>query len=142
MKILKIKERDIGEIAGVYGEVYSEKPYNEKWDKNTLLKKIKDMLWMKGYIAVVNRKIVGFIFFYGYNWCEGKKGYIEELGVLKEFRNKDIAKKLMIKAEQELKRDGVKEIQLNVRTDSKAIKIYYKWGYRKTNIIKLKKRLK
>lgn len=142
MKIVKIKEKDIGELAEVYGKVYSEKPYNEKWNKNTLFKKIKDMLWMRGYVAVVNRKIVGFIFFYEYNWSKGKKGYIEELGVLKEFRDKGIAKKLMAKAEQELRRDGIKEIYLDARTDSKAIKIYYKWGYKKANIIKLKKKLK
>ena len=142
MKLRTITGNDVSELAKVYGEVYSEKPYSEKWNKEALERKIKGMLWMRSYVAIENEKIVGFIFFYEYDWSIGKKGYIDELGVLKEFRGRGISSSLMNHAEKDLKKDGAKEVSLNVYTNAKAYKIYKKRGYRKTLIVMLKKKLK
>jgi len=142
MKIRKAKEGDLPEIAKLYKESYSEKPYNEKWTDKSVSARLGDLFsWTKIYVAVIDKKIIGFIIFYSFLWDTGNKGYIEDLGVDKKYRNKGIAKKLMEKAEIELKKLGVKKILLDVNIKSLAINLYKKIDYKKTDYIKMEKKI-
>ncbi len=142
MKIRRAKEGDLLEIAKLYKESYSEKPYNEKWIDKNVSARLGDLFsWTKIYVVVIDKKIIGFIIFYSFLWDTCNKGYIEDLGVDKKYRNKGIAKKLMEKAEIELKKLGVKKILLDVNIKSLAINLYKKIDYIKTDYIKMEKKI-
>ena len=88
MRIRKATEKDLRAIKKIYQEIYAERPYKEKWKPLLLKKKLKDMLtWMKTFVAVDKKKLAGFVFFYTYDWPDGKRAYIEDFGVAKEQRN-------------------------------------------------------
>ena len=144
MKIRKAEKRDLRAIAKIYRQVYSEKPYNEKWPDKYLITRINEIFHqMKSYVAEIKGQIVGFIFFYDYMWAKGRRGYISDLGVINKFRGMGIATKLMKKAEDILKKRGVERIKLNVYTDAtSALRLYQKLEYKKTREVKMEKRLK
>lgn len=143
MKIKEISDSEINEVLMLYKEAYAEPPYNEKWEKEILLKKLKDMLsFMKCFVAVINKEIAGVIFFYLYEWDGGKRCYIEDLAVDKKFRQNGIAKELIKKVEQYLLKNNVKTIMLDVNKKANAFKLYESLGFVESDYIKLKKNLK
>lgn len=143
MIIRKARSADSRDIAEIYREVYTEKPYNERWNLSALVKEIKDELhYMDIYVAGIQKKVVGFIIFYDYAWDRGRRAYIEDIGVLKEYRGQGIAGSLIKKAEHVLKKKGVSKMILDVNLESKALKLYEKIGYKKSGYIQMEKRLK
>jgi ribosomal protein S18 acetylase RimI-like enzyme len=143
MIIRKARSKDSRDIAEIYREVYTEKPYNEKWNLAALVKEIRDELkYMDIYVAGIQKKVVGFIIFYDYPWDRGRRGYIEDIGVLKEYRGHGIAGGLFKKAEQVMKKKGVSKVLLDVNLESKALRLYEKIGYKKSGYVQMEKRLK
>ena len=109
MRIRKATEKDLRAIKKIYQEIYAERPYKEKWKPLLLKKKLKDMLtWMKTFVAVDKKKLAGFVFFYTYDWPDGKRAYIEDFGVAKEQRNTGIGLLLLHKTEEYLKKNRIK----------------------------------
>ncbi len=142
MKIRKAKKEDLPRIAKLYKESYSGKPYNEEWTDKNISARLDEMFsWMKAYVAVIDKKITGFVFFYSFIWDKCNKGYIEDMGVDKRYRNRGIAKKLLKKAETELKKLEVRKILLDVNINALAINLYKKIGYKKTDYIKMEKEI-
>jgi ribosomal protein S18 acetylase RimI-like enzyme len=143
MIIRKASSKDLKQVAEIYAEVYSEGPYHEKWDSKMVAKKTKESLNdLIIYVAEIQKKIVGFIIFYDFMWDRGKRAYIEDMGVLKEYRGQGIASKLFKKAEEVLRKKGVSKIILDVSTKSKALKLYERIGYKKSGYVQMEKRLK
>jgi ribosomal protein S18 acetylase RimI-like enzyme len=143
MIIRKARSKDIKQVAEIYREVYSEEPYYENWDSKALAKKTRHALNdLIIYVAEVKKRAVGFIIFYDFDWDRGKRAYIEDVGVLKEFRGQGIAGKLFKKAEEVLKKRKVSKIILDVSTKSRALNLYEKIGYKKSGYIQMEKRLK
>jgi len=130
MKIRKAKRDDLKQIVRVYNDVFSEKPYNEKWNNKNLMPKILEILKnQRVYVAEINNKIIGFISFYDFIGSEGKIGCIFELGVDKKYRNREVGIILVKKAEEELKKSGCKMVLLDVNKKTPAIKFYKRIGY-------------
>ena len=144
MKIRKATKKDAKAISEIYKKVYSEKPYLELWKDEVILEKINENLkWQKIFVAEDNGNIIGFIFCYTFLWWNGMRGYIEDFGILKEYRGKGVGKKLLRYAEDKMKELNVNLIWLDV--NKKAIvakKLYKKRGYRDSGYIKLEKKLK
>lgn len=135
--------KDLKEILKIYREVYLEKPYFENWKEKALTDKLTKMLLeMNAYVAEIDNIIVGFIFIDTYLWSDGIRGYMEDFGVSKQFRNMGVGDALMKQAEKYLKIQKIKKVMLDANLDSEAFNFYIKRGFNKTRYIKLEKNLK
>ena len=84
---------------------------------------------LKGvYLAIVNKKIVG-ILVYKYD-KEERRLWIEEVYLLKEFRNKGITKILILNATKKFNK--IKYISIVLLTADRNKKIFERLGFKKT----------
>lgn len=91
LRIRKAKQREFKEIAKIYKNGFNEKPFNENWSFNESFRKIKVFSkYCDIWIAVLDKKIVGFLIINPYQWKIGEIAFGEEMVVKKEFRRKDI----------------------------------------------------
>jgi ribosomal protein S18 acetylase RimI-like enzyme len=142
MIIRKAKSGDLKDIAEIYRKAYSESPYYEKWNRKMALERVRDELEDgKIYVAEVEKKIAGFIAFSTYEWFDGRWGYIDDFAMLKEYRGRGIGKMLMKKVEDDLRKTGVRTIDLRVHRKAKAFNMYKKLKYKENGYIDLEKKL-
>ncbi len=96
---------DIGEFAEVYKDVFNGPPFYEDWDINSAMNVIRDYYEQRALMlkAKVGDKTVGFLVSLD-QVPENQREYvqylnditfIEEIGVLKEYRNKGIASEMV-----------------------------------------------
>jgi len=91
------------------------------------------------FVGLLDGKIISTIMV-GY---EGRRGWINDLGVHPDYQRKGYARKLMEKAEQVLKGMGCLKVNLQVREWNKgAIAFYESIGFTNDNVISYGKRLK
>ncbi|MBD3354890.1 GNAT family N-acetyltransferase [Candidatus Woesearchaeota archaeon] len=143
MKIRKTKKKDLKRIAEIFRTEYGKSPYNERWDKNTAMKKIKE--YFKHYIvfsAEEKKEIVGFLMGSVEIWDDGKHGFIEEIVVSSEFQGKGYGKILVKYFEDFLKKKEAKRLDLFSHVKSKAFKFYKKIGFKKTEMVLMTKKLR
>ena len=82
----------------------------------------------------INRKIVGMLILVVYRILVWKKGWIEDVVVDKEYRNKGIATKLINYAIRNAKANGISSLNLTSRPEREnANKLYGKLGFKKRN---------
>jgi ribosomal protein S18 acetylase RimI-like enzyme len=127
---------------------YSEsiKPIDEnKEDYFRYLKKDLKYINRGLFMALSGDRVVGMILAQYYSplpiskYC--RKGYISNLFVVKDFREKGIAKKLIEKGLEWLKKNKTKHVSLEIHVDNKAaLKIYRKYGF-KDYTLKLSKEI-
>ncbi len=133
MLIRKAKKEDLKELVKLDGEAHKE----IKWW--TPLKRSDFMKFLKGenllFVAEINDVVVG----YQSAKIEKRILILEDLYVKKEFRNKNIATKLIKKAILESKRYNINQIRFNC--PEKLRKFYEKLGFKVTSLV-MKKRLK
>ena len=130
MKIRKAWKKDLKEIAEIFMEETSKKPYSTKWTEKSSYQAICE-LFNKAEInlAVIDDKIVGFII--SRITPEKKYAYIEELWLKSKYQGKGIGKFLMGFVEDKYKKKGVKHIGITANQKAKAIYFYKKLGYKK-----------
>lgn len=88
----------------------------------------------------INRKIVGMLMLVVYRIPVWKKGWIEDVVVDKEYRNKGIATKLINYAIRNAKANGISSLNLTSRPEREnANKLYGKLGFKKrdTNVYRI-----
>lgn len=146
---VKIIDADISilkDCASLYCEIWREKPWDEEWSFNNVLKSIKKQAkknGFKGLIVLLNQKVIGFTWgfpvtkkdirkiFGGENldylfYTTKKIFYIAELGVSIQYRKSGIGKtltKILLSEARENSRIFI------LRTDKRAIpakKLYSK----------------
>lgn len=112
---------------------------------NTYVEKV--MNFGEIVLAVENNRIAGLIFFYNNdkNLCIG---YVTLLCVDCDFRNQGIGKKLLVRALDKMKKEGMSLCELSTNEDNKkAINLYTGYGFeiykvdKKENELKLRKKL-
>ena len=82
----------------------------------------------------INRRIVGMLILIVYRILVCKKGWIEDVAVDKEYRNKGIATKLINCAIEIAKANGISSLNLTSRPEREnANKLYIKLGFKKRN---------
>jgi len=118
------EERDYSKITGRKIKYPTDKilrkEFNESIssDKNLIL------------FAKENKEMIGYI---QCNYTKNpysKLGYIDDLFVLKKFRRKGIATKLIVEFTKILKKKGYKKLQMSVNTrNTNAISLYKKLGF-------------
>ena len=143
MKIRKAKSNELPKVAEIFMLGTREPPYNEKWNRKTALKKIKDHIKNKNqvYIAIVNKKIVGFITARLEYLPGGNKIFIEEFYIQKNYHNQGIGT-AMINKLQEIYKGKIKSLALMASKKAPAFNFYLKKGFKPYHdVIFMKKRL-
>jgi len=95
MKIRKATKKDFREIARIYQSGFNEKPFNENWNFDESIKKIKIFSrYCDIWVAIIHKEITGFLIINPYQWKIGEIIFGEEMVVKKEFRRKNIGTNL------------------------------------------------
>ncbi|MBP6856981.1 GNAT family N-acetyltransferase [Candidatus Pacearchaeota archaeon] len=120
---------DYNKISEIYGEGFSEPPYNEPWTFNIALKKIRLFsrycdLWK----IVYENRIVGFIIINPNYWFPGKFCFGEDIAIKKEYRGKGIAKEALLRIMEIYKKKGFKYFYGTSNNQSKAYKLWRSIG--------------
>lgn len=152
MDIVKAQEKDLEELFNLHNEtsVLHEKElkdYLGKLSKKEELNYLKDSLKDEKKVVYVARSEDGFL---GYIICgyferwpifkNRKVGFIESIGVKKEYRKKGVASQLLEQAVAWFKEQGYAEIDLNVFSfNEDAIKFYEKHNFSSLNKTMTKK---
>lgn len=138
MKIRQAKNSDFNEHLKLKRE--EENDYSKFIGKKiprpaskVLKKEFKEALSSKNHLILVveeNKELIGYIHGMYYTNPYSKWGYIEDVFVLREFRRKGIASRLIKEFIRILKKRRYNKIRLSVNIDNtRAIKVYKKLGF-------------
>ena len=138
MRIRKAKKEDFYEYLNLKRE--EERDYSKIvgkkiiYPKNRILKKeFLEILRDKKILLLVieeNKKLIGYMHATFFKNIYRKGGYVGDIFVLKEFRRKGIATKLINKFIKILKNRRYKMISLSVNIkNKKAVRLYKKLGF-------------
>jgi ribosomal protein S18 acetylase RimI-like enzyme len=144
MNIREAKKWDVESMLKIFTEEYRKPPYNEDWKEDYALSKLA-YYFRENKIDVAedeSMKMLGFIVTSNYYWCDGLRGSVDELVVDSRFQGKGIGRRLMEKAEERFRMDGIKKVSLMVHKESEAFEIYKKWRFEDEGFIFMIKDLK
>jgi len=129
--IRKATKKDWKDISDIFIKESSKKPYSQKWTKKTAFDKVKEFLKEnETYVALVNKKIVGFASLNITVEGNGKGATVRELWLKSEFQGQGIGKMLIKFVEDKCKNNGIGSIFLISNKTSKAFGFYKKIGYK------------
>lgn len=144
MKFREAKKSELPEVADIFMCGTNSPPYSENWNKRTALLKIKDHIKNKSkvYIAIIDKKIIGFITARLEYLDNGGKIFVEEFYIRKQFQGQGIGTFMLAELERVYK-GKIKSIALMSSKDSQAFKFYLKKGFKPYHqVIFMKKRIK
>ncbi len=142
IKIGKARKSDSKDIIKLFIKEYSKPPYNERWTKASINKKMKDYYKESKIFILKDKKLVGFVIFHEYMWDRGEQGEIDEIVVDSNFQGRGYGTKLMFFVEDYFKKKGIKILSFMSNPKSKAFKFYNKLGYKEHDFVSLQKILK
>ena len=132
--IREMEEKDYMSVAVIWREVLDIPVTDE--ELNNTYGKMKEDNRYSTYVAEADGKVVGLVTMVTALAIGHPTGYtkINGLGVLPEYRNMGIGRKLLEQAEQEAVRNGTRYLGLaSGLTRENAHKFYEHMGYRKTS---------
>lgn len=92
----------------------------------------KVMTYGNVLLAVENETIIGLCAFYD-NDTETKVGYITLIGVRKDYRKRQVGKRLLIECEELMRQRGMQSVRLEVDNDNETATLFYiRVGYVKS----------
>ena len=104
--------------------------FDEVWEDRQNLKRKIERDPESILLAIIDKKIVGCVFIVEDGW----NAFLWRLSVKKDYRKKGIGLALMQKAEEIIKKRGLKEVSLFVGSDKVDLKSWYqKQDYKKTS---------
>ncbi|MCX8159145.1 MAG: GNAT family N-acetyltransferase [Candidatus Pacearchaeota archaeon] len=141
VKIRKGKKSDLKEIVRIFIKEFGKSPYNEKWSEKNAFLKFKDYFkFAKCFVAVVDKKVVGFIFADTY-YQQTKKLWIYDLVVDGSYQGGGIGKKLIDFAINYFMKKGIDGVRLIASRKAKAFKFYKKLNFKETDFVEMEKKL-
>lgn len=105
-----------------------EQMWIDSIEEDEIIKRINDNFYQntKSYLAIINNKVIGRIEYHFYGCIQDgfKMAYVDWVYVLKEYRNKGIAKSLFSVFEQDCKSNGINQYFL-IRATSESANHFY-----------------
>ncbi|MDD4352103.1 MAG: GNAT family N-acetyltransferase [Candidatus Gracilibacteria bacterium] len=144
LKIRSLKNTDLVDCAEIILKAFKKAPYKEKWTKARVLRSLRHD--SKGQIrlslaALENKKLIGFAIVQLVPWDTADLYFVSTLAVKDSEQNKLIGTKLLVELEKRAKKRGIKSINLNANTKSKAFSFYQKNGFQATDWVNMVKKL-
>ena len=126
--ISKIEEKDLTQLQGILNSVFNNNISYEKMQNLYKMTKDNKNIYMLGYY--INDDLIGTVTLNILILASGKQATIWDLAIKEEYRKLGIATKLMNKAEEIAKQEGITKIWLFSGFHRKcAHELYKKLGY-------------
>lgn len=128
MEIVQLTQNLVSTTATLYGEVFSEPPWNETWTVEATLQAVKNPL-LRWWVAVEDNQVIGFV-----AGCAGptselemefkippktligdKVGYLAELGVTPALRRYGLARQLTTEILTHFRKDRIDGFAVRTR---------------------------
>ncbi|MBU1445857.1 GNAT family N-acetyltransferase [Patescibacteria group bacterium] len=132
MEIRNLQKDDVKICSEILQRTYAQEPYNVNFDSKIAFQYIEEKLRFNpegSFAAVIDGRIIGFIFVGFFTWVEGKQGFIEDIDVDIEFQGRGYGDKLLKHAEKYIRESGAKTVMLWADKHAKALEFYKKRGF-------------
>jgi ribosomal protein S18 acetylase RimI-like enzyme len=144
MEIFQASSLDINQISKFTGRALTEGSLgnytvgNEK--ANRMMEKVLNNNG-KLLVAKKSNQIAGWVLFGSQqdSITDEQLGFIYEIFIFEDFRNKGYAKKLLEECIKDFKNQGLQEVRLVVYKGNKAIRLYEELGFTENRIVMSKK---
>ena len=124
----------ITEYGKIYATAFSGEPWNDHWkleDAEIHIKEIMESKQSYGLEYLVDGKVAGFILGSSMLFHWGRMFEINDLAVHPEYQGQGIAAKLLEACLEEMKKRGIKGVNLITQGDGFLPKFYEKHGFKK-----------
>ena len=124
----------ITEYGKIYATAFSGEPWNDHWkleDAEIHIKEIMESKQSYGLEYLVDGKVAGFILGSSMLFHWGRMFEINDLAVHPDYQGQGIATKLLEACLEEMKKRGIKGVNLITQGDSFLPKFYEKHGFKK-----------
>ena len=124
----------ITEYGIIYATAFSGEPWNDNWkieDAEIHIKEIMESKQSYGLEYLVDGKVAGFILGSSMLFHWGRMFEINDLAVHPDYQGQGIATKLLEACLEEMKKRGIKGVNLITQGDGFLPKLYEKHGFKK-----------
>ena len=124
----------ITEYGIIYATAFSGEPWNDHWkleDAEIHIKEIMESKQSYGLEYLVDGKVAGFILGSSMLFHWGRMFEINDLAVHPDYQGQGIATKLLEACLEEMKKRGIKGVNLITQGDGFLSKFYEKHGFKK-----------
>ncbi|PUU93667.1 GNAT family N-acetyltransferase [Halanaerobium sp.] len=134
MKLKKLNKNDYQEMKNIFLDVFSHKPWFDKWeDEKQLEKYLHELTDNNNSLSLLlvdeQDEILGVYLGYTFSWWQGDEYYIKEFFIKKERQNQGLGSRFIKKLNDYLKEIEFKYIILNTDKDTPAYHFYQKNGF-------------
>lgn len=132
MNVRQIDRVDIDSCAGLFSDVFNERPWNESWSRNEALERLTHIYESKGFLGFVaesENTVVGFVLGNIEPYTGGGAFYLREICVKTNEQGKGIGKRLVSNLHSELLSKNVSRSYLITRLNSQSAAFYIANGY-------------
>ena len=135
MRLTPFTADDIEACLDLFIAVFNRPPWNDTWTTETARDNLEDAFGIPGASGLVAREsseVIGFVLGHREVQSDDVLFYVKELCVSLEYQGRGVGRQLLIRLEEELKRQNVAGIYLLTFADS-ARMFYEKLGFRVNN---------
>ncbi len=129
LRLDKLIDEELDEIAGIYMTEFSKPPYNESWTIEKAVRKMNFYYEFNDLFTVkADNKTVGFICVDPEFMCPGEVAFVEEFAITEEFQKQGIGTWVINEIFKMYKERGFKRVMGISDVESRAFGLYKKLG--------------
>jgi ribosomal protein S18 acetylase RimI-like enzyme len=141
IQIELMRETDLAEVVKIFVDTFNAS--GEHWSHEFAAENIKEGFFGKcHYIALVDKKIVGFILAIPLTRELGTELFVASIAVIPEYQNQGVGQLLWDKMESYAQENKFAAIRLLTNPNFKSYKWYKQMGFKESNWIEVFKPLK
>lgn len=134
----KLLYEDLNDIIPIYIDAFNKEPWNDNWTKETVFKRLSDMINTPGYYGLKiydNNEIIGAIIGHSEQYYDGICFSIKEFFVSNVAQGKGYGSKILHYVLKDLKNKNVKRVNLLTANSPLTVGFYEKNDFKIDNEI-------
>ncbi|HZX34024.1 MAG TPA: GNAT family N-acetyltransferase [archaeon] len=145
MKVVRVDESLVGEIAALLRKEFVKPPYNEKWVLSQLVSRVEEVFTDNRkycFAAIEENIVVGVVLASTIVFREGSRCFVEEFVVDSEKQDKGVGTTLLQRLEEECAKAGIGTLWVTANRKSRAQDFYEKNGFKASDYRLMEKKVK